>query len=185
MEFKPVIVKVSRSSNGGVLPYSVECVDVVSYALFDNVRDFRTVSKEDSSTIAEGYSTNSAYILNPYKLFGAVFDKTGKAVATDVASVFRVYDLHNYLVEKVGELALYKAVTYECEYDSYGGSTETITVKVVKEDGTNVGVVIDSNHKCWAGLKKDLLWEQNQARTLKGKDVLDAVLLLENYPGFK
>lgn len=185
MEFKPVTIRVSKAGSGGIVPYTVESVDMVSYALFDNVKDFRVVSKEDNSTLSEGYSTNSAFILNPYKIFGAVFDKSGKAIATDVASVFRVYDLHNYIVEKISDVALYKGVTYVREYDSHGGSAESITVKVVKDDGTIVDVEIDSNHKCWAGLKKDLIWEQNQARTLKGKDVLDAVLLLENYPGFK
>nr|AIT52516.1 21 kDa protein [Grapevine leafroll-associated virus 3] len=185
MEFRPVLVTVVDEQRNGSKDLKVQTYDLHYDELFENCK-VRTLRDSDSGfTEVREYSTNSAFILSPYKLFSAVFDKEGNLLSNDVGSTFRVYNVYPQMCKSVRNISEIKRAGYIETFLGDGQANTDIFFDLATSDGAQLRWILQSDHNAWQGILNDLKWEESNKEKFKGRDILDTYILSSDYPGFK
>nr|ATG84356.1 21 kDa protein [Grapevine leafroll-associated virus 3]WNK15235.1 MAG: 21 kDa protein [Grapevine leafroll-associated virus 3] len=185
MEFRPVLIAVQYGQGDGVKSLRVMAHDLHYDNIFDNceVKSFRDT--ESGFTVTKEYSTNSAFILSPYKLFSAVFNKEGEMISNDVGSSFRVYNIFSQMCKDINGISEIQRAGYIETYLGDGQANTDIFFEVLTNNRSKVRWLVNKDHSAWCGILNDLKWEESSKEKFKGRDILDTYVLSSDYPGFK
>nr|WCR39390.1 p21 [Pineapple mealybug wilt-associated virus 6] len=185
MEFRPVELHISFSDDDTTKLKGVRARDLSYAELFDTVKDFRVVDSDTGATVEEVHLTNTAFMLSPYKIFNASFSEDGTMTGTGIDSEFRVYNTYTFMREVCDSILTINFMGLKIIYDGFGGSSTEIFYIVTKKGNTKVVIFLPASFPGFDRIVEDLRWEQEMKKKLKGRDLLDALLLMENYPAFK
>nr|WDS60458.1 hypothetical protein [Grapevine leafroll-associated virus 3] len=185
MEFRPVLITVRRDPGVNTGGLKVIAYDLHYDNIFDNcaVKSFRDT--DTGFTVMKEYSTNSAFILSPYKLFSAVFNKEGEMISNDVGSSFRVYNIFSQMCKDINEISEIQRAGYLETYLGDGQADTDIFFDVLTNNKTKIRWLVSKDHSAWCGILNDLKWEESNKEKFKGRDILDTYVLSSDYPGFK
>nr|ATG84343.1 21 kDa protein [Grapevine leafroll-associated virus 3] len=185
MEFRPVLVTVVDEQENETKSLRVQVYDLHYDELFENCKVRTLRDAESGFTEVKEYSTNSAFILSPYKLFSAVFNKEGEMLSTDVGSTFRVYNIYPQMRKCLRNISEIKRAGYIETYLGDGQANTDVFFDIVANDRTQLRWVLKNDHNAWQGILNDLKWEESNKEKFKGRDILDTYILSSDYPGFK
>nr|AGE45910.1 21 kDa protein [Grapevine leafroll-associated virus 3] len=185
MEFRPVLITVGYEPNSTAGNLKVLAYDLQYDSIFDNceVKSFR--DPESGYTVVKEYTTNSAFILSPYKIFSAVFNKEGEEISNDVGSSFRVYNIFPEMRRDVFGICEIQRAGYIESYLGDGQANVDIFFDVLTRNKSKVRWFVSKDHTAWSGLLNDMKWEETNKEKFKGRDILDTYVLSSDYPGFK
>ncbi|AFU08349.1 hypothetical protein [Grapevine leafroll-associated virus 3m] len=185
MEFRPVILSINDKSKSGIDNLRVLVYDLQYDNIFDNCIVKTFTNLDDGSTALKEYTTNSAFLLSPYKLFSAVFNKDGDMISNDVGSTFRVYNVYPQMRRDVNSISEINHAGYTEAYLGDGQADTNVFFDLTTTNGTKVRWFLNQDHSAWCGILNDLKWEESNKDKFKGRDLLDTYVLSSDYPGFK
>nr|AVN99288.1 21 kDa protein [Grapevine leafroll-associated virus 3]AXI81994.1 21 kDa protein [Grapevine leafroll-associated virus 3]AXI82006.1 21 kDa protein [Grapevine leafroll-associated virus 3]AXI82031.1 21 kDa protein [Grapevine leafroll-associated virus 3] len=185
MEFRPVLVTVSYEPCSTVGGIKVLAYDLQYDNIFDNCEAKSFKDSESGYTVVKEYTTNSAFILSPYKLFSAVFNKEGEMISNDVGSSFRVYNVFPQMRKDINRVCEIHRAGYLETYLGDGQADVDIFFEILTDNRSKVRWFVSKDHTAWSGLLNDLKWEESNKEKFKGRDILDTYILSSDYPGFK
>nr|AVD53860.1 21 kDa protein [Grapevine leafroll-associated virus 3] len=185
MEFRPVLVSVRYNPSESTSDLKVTTYDLHYDNIFDNceVRSFRDA--DSGFTVVKEYSTNSAFMLSPYKLFSAVFNKEGEMISNDVGSSFRVYNVFPQMCKDINGISEIQRTGYVEKYLGDGQADTDLFFEVLTINKSKIRWLVARDHHAWNGMLNDLKWEESNKEKFKGRDILDTYVLSSDYPGFK
>nr|AZR37623.1 p21 [Grapevine leafroll-associated virus 3] len=185
MEFRPVVIAVRYGSSVGANGLNVQAYDLHYDSLFDNCEAKSFRDSDSGFTVVKEYTTNSAFILSPYKLFSAVFNKEGEMISNDVSSSFRVYNVFPQMRRDINEISEIQRAGYVETYLGDGQANTDVFFDVLTSNKTGLRWFVNKDHNAWCGILNDLKWEESNKEKFKGRDILDTYVLSSDYPGFK